>query len=60
MLITKFNYKLIPDWSIPKELFLVWPGGIANRNHLVPFYINLIKQIPETVGISLIISKIEL
>lgn len=60
MLITKFNYKLIPDWSIPKELFFVWPGGIANRNHLVPFYINLIKQIPETVGISLIINKREL
>ncbi len=60
MLITKFNYKLIPVWSIPKELFLVWPGGIANRNHLVPFYVNLIKQIPATVGISLIISKREM
>lgn len=51
---------LIPDWSIPKELFLVWPGGIANRNHLVPFYVNFIKHIPETVGISLIISNREL
>lgn len=60
MQITKFNYTLIPDWFIPKELFLVCPGGIANRNHLVPFYVNLIKQVPETVGISLIISKREI
>lgn len=60
MLITKFNYKLIPDWLIPKELFLVWPGGIPNRDHLVPFYINLMQHVPDTVGISLIISKKEI
>jgi len=59
MLITKYN-KIIPDWFFPKELFLVWPGEIANRNHLVPLYINLIKQVPATLGITLIISKREL
>lgn len=56
----KFNNKLIPEWYIPKELFLVWPGGIPNRGHLTPFYINLIKHIPVTTPMSLLISKSEM
>lgn len=53
------KYKIIPEWSIPKELFLVWPRGIPKRNHLIPNFLNLIKQIPNTLGLSLIINKRE-
>lgn len=57
MVSASFNVKLLPDWTTPRELFLVWPGNIPNRKSLVPIYLNLINLVPNEICISIIIEN---
>jgi agmatine deiminase len=46
---------LIPEWTKPKSLVLVWPEGLCRRSHLVPFYLDLISLVPESVPLVLLV-----
>jgi len=48
---------LVPEWSEPKSLVLVWPEGLYGRSHLVPCYLDLFSAIPKSIPVVLLVKQ---
>jgi agmatine deiminase len=54
----KVNRRTLPDWHSCKAIVLVYPFRVQEREHLMPFYEQLMTYIPKEIKIILLVKDI--
>lgn len=49
------NRHALPDWYRCQSIAFVYPYKVKDREHLIPFYDNLLSIVPHDVGITLVV-----
>jgi len=49
------NRHALPEWHPCQSLALVYPFKLKGREHLIPFYDNLLRYVPNDVSITLVV-----
>ena len=54
------NRFTLPDWHPTSDLVMVYPFKLAGREHIIPFYNDLLKFIPSDIRIILLVKDISI